>query len=313
MSDTAKSAAPPRAELFSVECTTCKARLKVRSSAAIGQILACPKCNSMVMIAPPADWQAGAPPVAAATAAPSPPIEQPTAAGSFAGKALVLACAATVVCGVAVFAASRFTSRQAEEIPVASTAPEAMPAEDPAPEPTVETPAAVDAEAPPVEDVPEAPPPDAQPLPTETSTALVESPAPADAAPQADPAPEVVVDEPSVEPVTPPAKPAPEAAPPIQDVSTRDDLLRRLQTSVAGIDEPSIRLDALAELLGGLAACPIELDDESLRAAGLDGETFTSLQVEGASVEAALTAALQPLGLEFEPRGKAIVIFARAK
>ncbi len=44
-------------ELFSVTCTTCRARLKVRDLAAIGQILACPKCQSMVQVAPPPGWE----------------------------------------------------------------------------------------------------------------------------------------------------------------------------------------------------------------------------------------------------------------
>jgi DNA-directed RNA polymerase subunit RPC12/RpoP len=41
-------------DLFSITCTTCKSRLKVREEAAVGQILACPKCGGMVMVkAPP--------------------------------------------------------------------------------------------------------------------------------------------------------------------------------------------------------------------------------------------------------------------
>ena len=43
-------------EPFAIQCATCKARLKVRDYAAIGQILACPKCGSMVQVQPPADW-----------------------------------------------------------------------------------------------------------------------------------------------------------------------------------------------------------------------------------------------------------------
>lgn len=35
---------------FSIACTTCNARLKVRDASAIGQIVACPKCGSMVLI-----------------------------------------------------------------------------------------------------------------------------------------------------------------------------------------------------------------------------------------------------------------------
>lgn len=40
---------------FFTTCTTCAARLKVRDQAAIGQIFACPKCGSMVMVDAPAD------------------------------------------------------------------------------------------------------------------------------------------------------------------------------------------------------------------------------------------------------------------
>jgi len=43
--------------LFSISCTTCQASLKVRSEAAIGAILACPKCGSMVHVVPPRGWK----------------------------------------------------------------------------------------------------------------------------------------------------------------------------------------------------------------------------------------------------------------
>lgn len=56
-------------ELFSITCTTCRARLKVREASAIGQILACPKCASMVQVLAPPDWQ---PPVESADAATDP-------------------------------------------------------------------------------------------------------------------------------------------------------------------------------------------------------------------------------------------------
>lgn len=48
-------------DLFSIVCTTCKSRLKVREESAIGQILACPKCGGMVMVNPPAGWKKGEP------------------------------------------------------------------------------------------------------------------------------------------------------------------------------------------------------------------------------------------------------------
>ena len=35
---------------FSINCVTCKSKLTVSNSSLLGQILACPKCNSMVQI-----------------------------------------------------------------------------------------------------------------------------------------------------------------------------------------------------------------------------------------------------------------------
>ncbi|HEX5106427.1 MAG TPA: hypothetical protein VFV87_21560, partial [Pirellulaceae bacterium] len=59
-------------DLFSISCTTCKSRLKVREESAIGQILACPKCGGMVMVNAPEGWQKGAPlPEARPSATPS--------------------------------------------------------------------------------------------------------------------------------------------------------------------------------------------------------------------------------------------------
>ncbi len=42
--------------IFSITCTTCQARLAVRSEAAIGTILECPRCQSMVQVLPPPGW-----------------------------------------------------------------------------------------------------------------------------------------------------------------------------------------------------------------------------------------------------------------
>jgi hypothetical protein len=44
-------------ELFAITCMTCKARLKVRDEAAIGAILACPKCGGMVLVTAPEGWK----------------------------------------------------------------------------------------------------------------------------------------------------------------------------------------------------------------------------------------------------------------
>lgn len=43
--------------LFYIQCMTCQARLAVRDSAAIGNILLCPKCQSFVEVVPPPGWE----------------------------------------------------------------------------------------------------------------------------------------------------------------------------------------------------------------------------------------------------------------
>ncbi len=40
-------------EPYRIICTTCEARLKVFKEKAIGQVLACPRCQSMVLVTPP--------------------------------------------------------------------------------------------------------------------------------------------------------------------------------------------------------------------------------------------------------------------
>jgi hypothetical protein len=44
---------PIAVQPFAIYCTTCKARLRVTDPSFIGQILACPKCESMVLVEPP--------------------------------------------------------------------------------------------------------------------------------------------------------------------------------------------------------------------------------------------------------------------
>lgn len=62
--------------LFAVTCTTCQAKLRVRDFAAVGSIVHCPKCQSMVLIQPPAGWT---PPAEGADTLPE--IEPPQPAG----------------------------------------------------------------------------------------------------------------------------------------------------------------------------------------------------------------------------------------
>ena len=41
---------------FSLICKSCAARLKVTKASAVGQLLACPKCGTMIHVTPPAGW-----------------------------------------------------------------------------------------------------------------------------------------------------------------------------------------------------------------------------------------------------------------
>lgn len=297
MKEQATASAPAKEPLFSVECTTCKARLKVRSEKAIGQILACPKCNSMVMIAPPPDWRAPGAPPELATA--------PAANAVFRGFAWKLwgsvGVAATLTLGGLALVWAKLPRH--EPLPVAQ-APAQKEVAPPAPavaaeeatEPVVEESAA---DTLPV-DEPLAPASNDEDAAPVQATVLPETPPPAE--------PAVAAPAPAVEP------PVAQAAPPPQSdesaVSSADDLLSKLRTPIAAIDEPRIPLADLAELLGGISACRIELDEASLASAGLSGATPAVLKLEQGTVSDALVAALGPLGLKFEPRGKSIAIFA---
>jgi hypothetical protein len=44
-------------DLFSVACITCRAKIKVQSMSAIGEVLACPRCGAFVEITPPPGWK----------------------------------------------------------------------------------------------------------------------------------------------------------------------------------------------------------------------------------------------------------------
>lgn len=62
--------------LFGITCTTCRARLAVRSEAIVGKIVQCPRCQSMVYVEPPPEWleAARAAKQQAAAAAATPPL-----------------------------------------------------------------------------------------------------------------------------------------------------------------------------------------------------------------------------------------------
>jgi hypothetical protein len=68
----------PDVELFVIQCTTCRARLKVHDPALVGDIVECPKCGSFVQVTAPAGWQ----PPANSSPASSVPASSVPAAGN---------------------------------------------------------------------------------------------------------------------------------------------------------------------------------------------------------------------------------------
>ena len=181
MTEGSPALAPIAPELFSVECTTCKARLKVRSVAAIGQILGCPKCHSMVLVAAPPDWHpAGeAPPVATEAASAG---SATAVAASTLGKTLTLGAAAAACCAAGVYilwtqlpqrapSPNSVLTQVVDNIPPAESEQTEAPADDADESPAADAPVAEVAEA----------------LPT-TSDTPAESPS---VTPTENPAPEV--------------------------------------------------------------------------------------------------------------------------
>ncbi|HEY5314061.1 MAG TPA: hypothetical protein VIK18_16135, partial [Pirellulales bacterium] len=94
-------------DLFTINCPTCRARLKVCEPSAIGQIVNCPKCSGMLQITPPPHWQPA--PAHAAPPAPEPAV------------AVAPAPAAASV-SASVSAAADASARWSDAVPAAGTA-----------------------------------------------------------------------------------------------------------------------------------------------------------------------------------------------
>ncbi len=116
-------------ELFTIQCTTCRARLKVKDESAIGDILACPKCGSMVQVVPPSDWSGSA-----ATAA---PIVAPAPAPKSAKAATVVPPALPVMPKPATASIAAAKTVSASSVPPQLPAPATQAAEGAAIEPAL--------------------------------------------------------------------------------------------------------------------------------------------------------------------------------
>lgn len=318
--------------LFSITCETCGARLKVRSVRALGQIVGCPKCGSMIQVVAPEGW--AAPPIASAATTESevPPADEAAASqqqtagfGNLAEPApsrsgLWLAIAAVGLLAVAGLGAawSLFAgTTEVAQAPSPRAVPES-PADDaeaaPGSLPEVNSEPADSAE-PTANPKPELTTETSDPTPTESTaeeTAPDEPPAseevptsePAD--PAAKPTEPAAAAETQAPPAaTPPAtsetagKPASDA--PVPAVARRprsQDLRARLATPLSGITFTNVALGDVLDTLSQLAGVPIALDAHNVPDAARLAATPISADLASITVGAATTAVIRDLGLE---------------
>jgi hypothetical protein len=115
-------------ELFTIQCTTCRARLKVKDESVIGDILSCPKCSSMVQVVPPPGWSSSQIPASSTTAPSSsaislPAVPIPVRKAAASVPPALPAAAASLPVGTAVLAPARPAAP-----PIALVAPPIVPA-----------------------------------------------------------------------------------------------------------------------------------------------------------------------------------------
>jgi hypothetical protein len=307
--------------IFSISCTTCRARLAVRSEAAIGEILECPRCQSMVQIVPPPGWTP-APPPAVETAAGPPPLDHvangplglelepvdTSPLGTLLRHVWPVTGAALVVLLVGVGTIYWLLAGPTEPEPVAASnerpatvtedtvAPlpsaGAKPKEsDAAKRPAATSPATAKEEA----ATPEAESPEqpairpASPLPPETKPTNADPAAPVAKKPDKS----AGTDEKGREEVKPEGKqPETKKSPPPQV-----DVTARMADPLPGIELTEVPLARAIELLATAGTLPITLDADALRQVGAGPRDPISLRLESTTVGEALQAVAAKRGL----------------
>jgi len=321
--------------LFSISCETCSARLKVRSVRALGQIIACPKCGSMLQVVPPEGWEAPtAKPAAEAPAgddafetAPEAAEQQALeqTAEARAGRGVLWAAVGAMVVVLLTLAGGGLWLMQGGEPLARNDGPPlpmaALPELDSAPE----TPATDEATSPADQDAgpsTEAPT-DAEPVDGKADPEKATPAAPADQPPapvaarsdepKAKPASEASKDSGSpasdAEKGAAPASPVtvqtpPQAAtepakvePPAPRLSSQD-LRSRLGTPLAGLKFNDVPLAEVLETLSQLAGVPIALDAHHVPDAGRLAAKKISADLQATTVGAAAASVTRGLGLE---------------
>ncbi|MBN1395784.1 MAG: hypothetical protein JW959_12245 [Pirellulales bacterium] len=323
--------------IFTITCTTCRARLAVRSEAAIGTILECPKCESMVYVVPPDGWTPPPKPGDdAQQAGPAPPpldriceapltLELDPRSGSLSTRIFALGGAALFISLIiawvvwAIFSSSPTpeAARQSQvESPPTGAARETDDADggqltapaQPPPEAIqnnngVPTDAAADAEA---NDKTEGPsPPEAIPFSS--------GPPPTAAAPSDTAS--------STKTTNDPAEPSPLFPPAAEDKSDEStspdyrklplpplDLAARLDDAISGIELTDVSFVGTIDLLAAMSTLPITLDADAMAALGVSPRDRITIRLGPTSVGEALRAAAAEKGLAVAIDGAAVVI-----
>lgn len=257
--------------LFSIECTTCRARLKVTSSDAIGQILACPRCQGMVQVAPPSEWIAppltdsqaltpvvDAPPVLKAPAQPPAPSssDASTPWWPFA------AAGATIVAAVSVGALLGYRggddAATPDRLPVATVSDEA-PGE------------------PIIARIPEVAPPTPAPAgPSAVETLADDEPV------AAAPANEV-----AAQPLSPEVAPAAPATPDVvpMPLSAAEDWRRLMQMPISAISYQDVPLDRFFAIVTEMAGVECSIDREGWADDGVSPQTKIRVSAEQTTLD----------------------------
>ncbi len=297
-------------EPFRIICTTCQARLKVYKPEAIGKVLACPKCESMVLVTPPPGSLGSDTPeailAAADTALANPwtsPVErvwQKTLP-----RAMTGAVGLVLVAGLIGVWLTRAGDHSQQPAPVAELV---------ASVPPKEISAVRVAEAEPVPPI-ETTEPNVTPSVEIAAAEVVkvvkneEAPAPANELP----AERTVSAEIPTE-ILVVAKPISTGVTVVRhnrstaNILTSSDVTTQLKRKLRQIDFEAISLTDFVDFVIEFMQVPITLDLDALETAGVGPTTTTSVKIQDATVAELLTAALARHGLMYVVENGHIVV-----
>jgi DNA-directed RNA polymerase subunit RPC12/RpoP len=321
--------------LFSISCETCSARLKVRSVRALGQIIACPKCGSMIQVVPPEGWEAPAAKLAQdsqgsgelenAHEEPADAALEHAAEAEGGRGVLWVAVGATLVVLLTLAGGGWWLMREGK--PLAQNDAASLPRaaeQDPAPAATEETSATEEATLPVDKDTEAsaeaekaavavdgntdaetattaAPPTQENPPAAAGATEQDAKPASEESTAAESPAQDAGKDAaaapPAAEQTAQPASEPAKGEPPTPRVSSQD-LRSRLGAPLAGLKFKDVPVAEVLETLSQLAGVPIALDAHHVPDAGRLATRPISADLQATTVGAAAATVTRGLGLE---------------